>query len=91
MPGRAGKEEDLSKRFNNRFRVLDQADFGMPADLGTALKKLPRHELSPPCAPSARSSRAGRGAADEGSPANVAALLFDRWSRSCDMPSGESA
>jgi hypothetical protein len=50
MPGRAGKEEDLIERFDDLFRVLDRADFGMPADPGTALEKLPRHELPPPWA-----------------------------------------
>jgi hypothetical protein len=50
MPGRAGKEKDLIKSFDNLFRVLDQADFGMPADLGTAIEKLPRHELPSPWA-----------------------------------------
>ena len=33
----------------------------------------------------------GARSGDEGSPANDAALLFDRWSRCCDMPSGEPA
>jgi hypothetical protein len=91
MPGRAGKEADLIKRFDNLFRVLDQAEFGMPADLGVALEKLPRHELPPPWASLARPSRAERGAADEDSPANDIALLFDRWSRCCGMPSGAPA
>ena len=50
MPGRTGKEEDLIKHFDHLFRVLDRVDFGMPDDLGTALEKLPRHELPPPWA-----------------------------------------
>ena len=41
--------------------------------------------------PSPRPSPAGRGAGDEGSPANDVAMLFDRWSRCCDFPSGEPA
>jgi hypothetical protein len=40
----------LIDRFDNLFRVLEQADFGMPADPGTALEKLPRHELPSPWA-----------------------------------------
>jgi hypothetical protein len=48
MPERAGKEEDLIKRFDNLFHVLDQADFEMPANLGTALEKLSRHDLPSP-------------------------------------------
>jgi hypothetical protein len=48
LPGRAGKEEDLIKRFDNLFRVLDRADFGMPADRGAALEKLLRHECRRP-------------------------------------------
>jgi hypothetical protein len=81
----------LIKRFDNLFRVFDQADFGMPADLATAIEKLPRYELPSPWASSARPSQVVNGAEDEGTLANDVTLLFNRWSRCCDMPFGAPA